>query len=1162
MKSLPLFVGILVCAAAAMAQETRASLSGIVSDASGSVIQGALLELTNLETGVVLPTNSNDAGLYRFLFLNPGMYKLVATVPGFKTFERGNIELTVNYAATLPVVLEVGSQAEKITVSAEAALLTESEKADHGLLIDNKKVVDLPINTRNPIMLAALANGIVHTSGTTLDQKPFSNSADGSWAINGGVASTVEFLLDGAPNNTIYNRVSTVALVPSVDAVQEFKVMTSTYDAQYGHTGGGAINISLKSGTNALHGSGYEYLKRGQFNAATFSDNAHGNATPASGLDQYGFTIGGPLYLPKLYHGKDKTFFFFAWEKYHEDQEYPSEKVASVPTPLQRQGDFSETRDNARRLITVYDPLTGHFDANNKWVRTAFAGNRIPASRMNPVGAKIAALYPLPNTTSAGSTDWQNNFFWGDNIANFNFQNVMLRVDHNFNSRERVYARWSWSDFVQVRNSNAVAGLGGNHRDGGKLGNGGVIDSVTTINPGTIFNMRAALSYWREKIGPPDFGFDATQWGWPASVVSQLPMRNLLPSLSIAGATTLGNAGSNITFEPTTVLSLQPNVALVRGKQAIKGGLDFRVTRYTQFRPDVDRGSFSFNEGFTRADYLTQDGVSGLGMASLLLGYAASGSAGFTANPFYQWVYTAPWIQDDIKLTRKLALNLGVRWDITSPVTERFNRMNRGFFADELNPVSSQTDQARFPGFKAYGGIGFGGVKGQPRSAFDSDLNNIQPRLGAAYQITPKTVLRGGWAIFYVAPTDTGVTSGFSQTTPFVATQDSGRTPFHTITDPFPTGLIQPVGSSLGLGTFVGQGLTFANPQSVNAYVHQFSFGLQRELPGKITLDASYVGSRTLAALSSKDTNAISIASLALGDTTKGGDPNYLNQQVPNPFQNLLPGTSINGPTVARSQLLRPFPVFSGITETNLNTGKIWYNSLQVSMQKHYSHGLTFSANYTLSKNIQATGYINAQDAQPTRTLTAYDRPQRFSFAPSYELPFGPGRRFLNSRNRMVSRLVGGWQVLVNTVLQSGAPMGIPGSVWILGDPHLDNAGWDRLFKTGYIDVTGVVRNVLPGEQPVFAVRPPNTLRTTPDRWGNLRDRWATTYDASAIKTTRIREGMTAQFRFEAFNALNTPVFSSDPNLTPTSTNFGKIIRDSGQSNAPRTVQFGFRFMF
>jgi len=344
--------------------------------------------------------------------------------------------------------------------------------------------------------------------------------------------------------------------------------------------------------------------------------------------------------------------------------------------------------------------------------------------------------------------------------------------------------------------------------------------------------------------------------------------------------------------------------------------------------------------------------------------------------------------------------------------------------------------------------------------------------------------------------------------------------------------------------------------------VHQFSFGIQQELPGRIGVGASYVGSRTMSALVSRSIDSLSLANLALGDPTKGGNPNYLSAQVPNPFQNLLPGTTINGSTVARNQLLRPFPQFTGVTETNLNTGRIWYNSLQASLRKRYSHGFSVSANYTFSKNIQALTYLNAQDTAPTNSLAAFDRPQRFSLAPSYELPFGRGRQFLKSDNAVVRRLVSGWQVLFNTVYQSGAPMGIPSNVLILGDPRLENPTWDRLFKTGYIDTNGTVRNVLAGEQPVFQKRQANTLQTTPLRWGNLRDRWATTYDAAAIKTTPIREGMSLQFRMEAFNALNTPVFSSDPNLSPTSANFGRVIRDNGQNNAPRSLQFALRLKF
>jgi hypothetical protein len=1143
------------------AQETRASLSGIVTDPTGSVIPAVNVRLTNMETDVSAATTTNEAGLYRFLFLTPGTYKLSTALSGFKVFERDNIVLNVAEDASLPVVMQVGAQTDKITVTSEAPLV-DAEKADRGMVIDSQLMVDIPINTRNPIMLAAMANGITPTSGSTLDQKPFSNSADGSWSVNGGVNSTLEFLLDGAPNNTIYNGISTVAHVPSVDAVQEFKVTTSVYDAQSGHTGGGAINISIKSGTNDFHGTGYEYLKRAQFNAAAFLDNAHGNPSPSNALDQYGFTIGGPISIPKVYKGKDRTFFFFAWEKYHEDQEYPSEKVASVPSMLQRQGDFNDTVDNQGRVYTIYDPATGRLDANGNWIRSPFPNNRIPSDRFNSASVKILALFPKPNTVSSGSVPWQNNFYSGDNIADFNFTNTITRIDHNFSERERMYARWSWSNFTQVRTQNAIPGIGGDHRDGGKYSNGGVVDSVTMLSPNTILDLRASLTYWTEHIGPSDYGFNATQWGWPSSVVAQLTQRTLLPSLAISGATTLGNSSGNITFEPTTVFSLQPNIAMPRGRHTLKFGLDFRVTRYTQFRPNADRAIFSFDQGFTRSNFQVQDALSGNGLASMLLGFPASGSAGFTANPFFQWIYSAPWIQDDFKVTRNLTLNLGLRWDVTTPVTERHDRLDRDFLSTTLNPISNLIDQNKFPGMKVYGGIGFVGQNGAPRSPFNSDLNNFQPRFGFAYRLRSSLVLHGGYAIFYIAPTDSGLTSGFSQSTPYVATQDSGRTASGAISNPFPAGLLQPLGAAGGLSTFVGQGLTFANPKVTTPYVHQFSFGIQQQLPGNIAVSASYVGSRTMSALVSKAIDSLSLSDLALGDITKGGNPNYLSAQVPNPFQNLLPGTTINGATVARNQLLRPFPEFTGITETNLNTGRVWYDSLQVSARKRYSHGLSVSANYTFSKNIQALSYLNATDATPTNALAAYDRPQRFALAPSYELPFGRGRLLFKSSNGFVRRLVSGWQVLFNTVYQSGAPMGIPSNVTILGDPHLDNPTWDRLFKTGYIDTNGAVRNVLPGEQPVFLIRQANTLQTTPLRWGNLRDRWATTYDAAAIKTTPIREGLSLQFRMEAFNATNTPVFSSDPNLSPTSANFGRIIRDNGQNNAPRSLQFAFRLKF
>jgi hypothetical protein len=1142
------------------AQETRATVSGTVIDQSGAVVVGASLKLTNVETGVALTATSNESGYYRFLFLNPGTYKLTVEQPGFRTFVRENLILNVSQSAVVDVTLTVGQSAESITVSSEAPLL-ESERADRGLVIDNKTVVDMPLNIRNPIMLAALSPGIIHTSGTQ-HLNPFSNNGISSWSINGGRGSNNEFLLDGAPNNTLYNRANNVAYVPSVDAVEEFKVMANSYDAQYGRTGGGVVNVSIKSGTNQFHGSAYEFLKRTWLNANTFANNSKNAPRQGNALDQYGFSLGGPVWLPKVYKGKDRTFFFFAFEKYREDTYYPSESISSAPTALQRQGDFSRTFDNSNRLLQIYDPLSGRLEGT-RWVRSPFAGNAIPANRINPVAANVVKEYPLPNTTTPGSVDWQNNFFLNPNTGRFDFINLTARVDHTFSQRWRMYGRWSWSDFTQLRLTTGIPGVAGDYRNGGKFANGGVIDSITTLTPSTILNLRAALNRWEEALGPyANEGFTSAKLGWPQSLVSQFPRPDLFPQISIDGARSLGMSSGNLTFEPTTTLSLQPNIVHMRSRHTIKAGLDYRISRYTQVRPGPGGGTFSFNRAFTRADYLVQDAVSGVGMASFLLGFPASGSVNYVAEPFWQWIYYSPWIQDDWKITRRLTVNLGFRWDINLPATERYNQINRGFFADQVNPISEKIDKTRFPGFVARGGIGFAGVNGLPRSPVDTDWNNLQPRAGAAFSLNDKTVLRGGWGTFYLNPVIPGNLNGYSQSTPYVASTDAGRTPASNLSDPFPTGVRVPPRSSLGLMTFLGQGPTFTDPNSKTPYVHQFSLAIQRQLPLNIMLEAAYVGSRSMAQTTNRGYNEVPVEVLNRGNPWLGGDPNYVNQAVPNPFEGLIPGTGLNNPTVPRQQLLRPFPQFTGFNVEALNTGRIWYNSLQVTAIKRYARGFFFTTTYTYSKNIEAIDYLNAQDPAPTRSLTDWDRTHRWVIAPSYSLPFGKGRRWLSDSHGVIERMAGGWQLVASTVLQSGDPMSIPGNVYLLRDPRIENPTWDRLFNTGVIDVNGTIRNVAPGEQPAFMVRPPFSLRVTPTRYGNLRNQWANTVDLSLIKNTRLLEGWNLQLRVDAFNAFNTAVFSSDPNLDPTSPNFGRIFRDNGQSNFPRNVQLGMRLVF
>ena len=1169
------FLAILPLVAAALsAQETRATLSGTVTDPSHAAATGAAVKLANSNTGVEFNGVTSSNGQYRFLFLIPGTYKLSVQMPGFRNFEYGNILLQVGQSAVVDVTLQLGATTETVTVTGSAALL-DTEKSDRGVVIDKVRITDLPLNVRNPIMLTALSPGITHTGGTA-HLNPFSNSGISGWSVNGGLNNNTEFIMDGAPNNAFSGRENRIAYVPPADAVEEFKVLTTVYDAQYGRTGGGVINVSSKSGTNAYHGTAYEFLKRPSFNANTFSNNAKGLNRQQTGLDQWGLTIGGPIRIPKLYNGHSKSFFFFAGEAYHEDLHFPNESITSVPTVAQKSGDFSRTFDNAGRLMPIYDPATGRQEGAN-WVRDPFSGNRIPSNRINPTSSKILQGYPNPNSSTPGSPDWQDNFVLSPNKGFFDFHNYNARIDHNFSERHRLYGRWGWNRHESFRIKNAIPGIGADHQTGGKTNNGITIDWVSTINSGTVFNFRSSLTRWQEDLPGFDHQFSPTQWGWPESLARALPIqadggtRNfptrmlfVQDSMSRPSAgrppyitvSSYGFLGSNsFLFEPTNVFSMAPNIAIIRGKHTLKAGLDYRLSRFTQQQPNFAAARLDFDRGFTRQNYLVQDALSGNGVASLLLGFPSAGVIDNNVFPYYQTQYAALWVQDDFKITRKLTLNLGLRWDLNFAPTERYNRANRDFFADQVNPISNQVDKTRFPGYQVKGGIGFAGVNGLSRSPYNNDFRTFQPRIGGAYQLNSKTVMRAGYGLFFTAPVSRGFTNGYSIQTPYVSSIDAGRTPANNVANPFPQGVLQPPGSSLGMQTFLGQSPSFTDAGFRTPLVNQFSAGFQRQLPWGMTVDASYVGSRTKKASVTKPINELSVESLALG-------ANVLNASVPNPFQGLINAGGLGAATVPRQQLLRPFPQFTAFNMADRNDGDVWYNSLQVSVEKRYSHGMTFIVAYTLSKNIEALSYLNGQDSAPGRVLTAWDRPHRLTIAPMYELPFGPGRRFLNGNHKLGSRLAGGWQTIVTSTFQSGAPMSIPGNVYLLGDPRLANPTWDRLFKTGVIDVNGAVRNVLQGESPVFQVRPPFTLRTTPLRYGNLRNQWGTTFDYSLLKKVQVTERIKAQFRVEAFNVFNTPIFSANPDLTPTGVNFGKLFRDNGQSNTPRIVQLGLRLEF
>ena len=819
-RSMFFILAFLCLTPAALNQEFRATLTGRVTDPSGATIPGAEVMVRNLQTNEQFTALTGNDGDYTIPFLIPGRYRVSVGASGFKTSVHESLELHINDRATMNFSMEIGGVDQTVTVTAQEPLL-ELSTSTRGQVIENRRVTELPLNARNPFMLSALVAG-VQWNGSMIYFRPFDNGAIADWSINGGLTRHNEFLLDGAPNNAVTNAdgsrtrsSNNIAFVPPVDATEEFKIMSNTYDAQYGRSAGGIVNVTLKSGGNDLHGSAYEFMRRYWLDANNFQNNLAGVPRFATDpktkeklgghyLDQYGTQISGPVIIPGLYNGRDRTFFMFSFEGYREGT--PNPTISSVPSMLERKGDFSQAG------ITIWDPLTSRenpqFDStkaegvnNPRYIRDQFAGNIIAASRINPIGAKLASLYPEPNL--GGTNDRFNNYLLSPNIATDSFRSWIARGDHVFSNRQRMYYRYLHNRRNETRNMNGLPGLGMNAQDPlVRINDGGVIDSVTAFSPRTIMNMRVSYNRFIEAAYREQaMGFDMTSLGFPASLSGARPQAMVL-KIEPDQYRDWGPGGWN--EQITNTLSYQGSVSRVQGKHSYKAGVEIRDLRVNIKGSGWGGGRFTFNRDFTRRLPAYSDAVSGSAIASLLLGYPNGGQVENNAFLAQRWGYYALYLQDDIKLTGKLTLNFGLRYDYESAPTERYNRMNRGFGFDKVSPLADKIKGnpavAECPACaNLKGGLLFAGVDGLPRQAFDADTNNWQPRVGAAWQVGSKMVLRGGYGVYYMAQAEAGGSTGFSISTPFVATTGGGAQsymPANTLTNPFPTGILTPPGAS------------------------------------------------------------------------------------------------------------------------------------------------------------------------------------------------------------------------------------------------------------------------------------------------------------------------------------------------------------------------------
>ena len=992
------------------------------------------------------------------------------------------------------------------------------------------------------------------TNGANLrDRKPAFNNANSQISSDGNGQYNNEFQIDGVSNSFADgNSRARVAFSPPQTAIQEFKMQTSTYDASIGHTIGSVVNVSTRSGTNSLHGEAHWFVRNKAFDAPNFFNNKANTKPPVYQDNRYGFSAGAPVLVPRLYNGKNKTFWFYAWEA--NKWIVPGNFTGTVPTALQRQGDFSELLAVGAQY-QIYDPFTTTPAPNGRFMRMPVPGNRIPQSRLDRVGAALANLYPMPN--QAGTIDGRNNYFNGQIQSKEDYYVHVARVDHAFSDKFRMFARVHYDFWEEDKNdhfNNRINGIILN-----RINRGLALDQVHVMSPTFLVNVRYGFTQQEFPEKRVTQGYDLASLGFSQQLLN-LTDKSLSPIPRVqAGWSTLSpwESGDGTNTSLTHVLAT--NFTRLQGTHNLKFGSDFRVYRafgnryQTQVAPD-----FSFSNTYTRGPLDTSAAAPfGQEAAAMMFGIPG-GSMSQSASYALQNTFLGLYVHDDFKLTRNFTLNVGLRYEKEWPMTERFNRLNGQFDFTTPNPIEAQAraNYARNPiaelpvsDFHALGGVTFVNTGGQPRSPFSGESNNFMPRIGFAWQVRPKTIIRSGYGMFYETigvNTSPALQTGFSQSTPIQATLDNGVTFRATTANPFPTGLIPPAGAAGGLTTNLNQGITSYYQSRKHAYSQRWSFGVQQQIE-LFLIEANYVGNRGTRLGIDRDVNNTPQQYLSTSPVRDQATINYLGQAVPNPFAGTNP---IYGANISRGSLLRPYPHFGSI-EIHEPIGYNWYHALQVRSERRLQSGFTFQLAYTWSKLMEAEEFLNAVDVLPYETISGGDRPHRVAISGIYEIPVGRGRRFGRQLPGAIDFVAGGWQLNAVIAYQSGQALGF-GNALFVGDIHnisLDSSqrSADRWFNTDA------------GFNRVAAQQLASNYRTFPLRFSSVRSDSQNRWDFSAIKNFRVyQERVRMQFRAEAFNALNKTILNN-PNTSPTSSAFGTI---TGTQAPARTFQFALKLEF
>ncbi|MBI3683968.1 MAG: TonB-dependent receptor, partial [Acidobacteria bacterium] len=702
-----------------LAQTFTASISGIVSDSSGAVIAGVSIKVTNTETNVAFRTTTNESGFYVVSELPPGRYTISAEQSGFRSHLLESFPLSTQQKANVNITLEVGQVTERVQVTGEAQLV-ESASSTLGAVVENKRILDLPLNGRNIYNLAALVPGVFMVRQLTGIADTFTTNR---FIVNGGQESTSDILLDGV-TATVSHNISTipaVSAIPSVEGIQEFKIQTNAYSAEYGRSGGGLVTLVTKSGTNTFHGSVYEFLRNSALDANNFFANRAGRPLASFKRNQFGASAGGPIFLPKVYKGKDRSFFFFNYE----GQRILAASIAqhTLPTELERRGDFSQTFNSAGQQKIIFDPATTRPDPDRagRFLRTPFAGNVLPQSKLSPVSLAAQKYYPLPNSPGLPFSR-QNNFVVQSAILQPQ-DRYEFKIDHLFDTSQRIFLRYTLMDSMYSKPN-----FWGNIADPfccnpmlQRLQNG-AFDYTRTISNTSVLNLRYGFGRVRGNRYPWSKGFQVKEIGLPASI-DQISNQPVFPTITIQDYTQLGPNGGDVYLMGDHTHSLLANLSRVAGRHSMKFGFDGRFNFVNYGQLGTPSGGFNFARDMTQgADPRTPTAIGGVGYASYLLGAGSSGSISHQIRPANGNRYFAFYAQDDFKVSRRFTLNAGLRWDFEGGATERYDQLSA---IDPLvrNPLSDKVNR------DLRGGFVFAPTTLGRRAIRDTALGQVNPRI-------------------------------------------------------------------------------------------------------------------------------------------------------------------------------------------------------------------------------------------------------------------------------------------------------------------------------------------------------------------------------------------------------------------------------------------------